>query len=206
MLERLMLEHRRIGSPLPAYLRPGADGAVIRQRVEDLVAADPPAELIELFGWHDGTDHARWKADDAGVGYARFFGDAYFAPFADCERAYRQAIEIDESTALFAPDGLDASIWRKTWFPALSEGGETYAIECQAGSMRQRVFDVVWHPPIDTPPVPRFLDLTHLVSSVVRRFEAGGYWWDPSTRFLDERPDILLPLYEQERKEVAGTL
>ena len=99
-----------------------------------------------------------------------------------------------------------SEVTRPAQYLGFSLAGETYAIECQAGSMRQRVFDVVWHPPIDTPPVPRFLDLTHLVSSVVRRFEAGGYWWDPSTRFLDERPDILLPLYEQERQEVAGTL
>ena len=55
-LERLMVEHRRVGSPVPDYLLPGLDPAAIRARIAPH-GLEPPDEAIELFAWHDGTDN-----------------------------------------------------------------------------------------------------------------------------------------------------
>jgi len=67
------------------------------------------------------------------------------------------------------------------------------------------VFDVVWHPPVDEAAAPRFASLLHLVESVIRRFEARGYEWNRSDRFLDEKERVLERLYALERDEVART-
>ena len=69
--------------------------------------------------------------------------------------------------------------------------------------VRGMVFEPWWHPPIEEPTRPRFRSLTHLVQSVVRRFEADGYWWDRKVGFLMDRHDVLEPMYEQERLEAS---
>jgi hypothetical protein len=66
------------------------------------------------------------------------------------------------------------------------------------------LFAPEWHPPIEEPIRPRFRSLTHLVQSVVRRFEADGYWWDTKVGFLMDRHEVLEPLYAQELLEARG--
>jgi hypothetical protein len=66
------------------------------------------------------------------------------------------------------------------------------------------VFEPWYHPPVEDPIRPRFQSLTHLVQSVVRRFEADGYWWDPTDGFLMDRTDLLDSLIEQERREMRA--
>jgi hypothetical protein len=46
--------------------------------------------------------------------------------------------------------------------------------------------------------------MLHLVESAIRRFEAGGYWWDAEARFLEERREVLEPLYELEIAEARA--
>jgi hypothetical protein len=79
LIEALLEEHRRIGSPMPDFLRPGIDPQIVRDTLADLgmVATD---ELVELFAWHDGTDADAYRASGRGLGYPRFFGIAFFAP------------------------------------------------------------------------------------------------------------------------------
>jgi hypothetical protein len=201
-LDRLLAEHRRIGSPVPDYLRPGVAGADVIRAVDGTTGFQPPDELVELFEWHDGIDNDRWVGDSAGTGFARLFGDTHFAPLDECVTAFHEAIEIDRQAAMYAPGDVDASIWQRSWFPVFTGGWETYTIECADAGLRGRVHDVYWHPPIGDPKQPRFLSLTHLVRSVVRRFEADGYWWDPSLHFLQERTDVLEPLYRLEVTEI----
>jgi hypothetical protein len=204
-LDDLMSEHRRIGSPVPRYLRPGLPSEAVRERIVSELGLDPPDPVLELFAWHDGIDHDAWRGDDAAPGFARMFGDTYFAPVADAIGMYRESVEIDEATARFAFEDDVPRIWRPSWFPAFCDGWETYAVECGPESQdRGRVYDVHWQPPIDDPPRARFRDLQHLVESASRRFRAGGYYWDSAKRFLEEREDVLKPLYELEVKEAGG--
>jgi hypothetical protein len=205
-LERILAEHRRIGSPVPDYLRPGAATVHVERAVRGALGLEPADELVELFTWHDGIDNDRWAGDSAGTGFARLFGDTHFAPINDCVTAFHEAIEIDRQAAVYAPGDVDASIWQRSWFPAFTLGWETWSVECADTALRGRVYDVYWHPPIDDPKEPRFLSLTHLVRSVVRRFEADGYWWDPSLRFLQERNEVLEGQYRLELAEVQSGL
>jgi hypothetical protein len=204
-LDELMAQHRRIGSPVPEYLRPGLRTDDVRGQIVATVGVDPPSEAIDLFAWHDGTDHDAWRRDDAGTGFARLFGDTYFAPLADGVRGYHESIEIDETTALYSTPEAAPPTWGRSWFPVFSQGWETYGVECDPDSpARGRIYLPSWEPPIDVAPGPRFRDLLHLVESAIRRFQAGGYVWNPATRFLDERPELLEPLYEREIAEARA--
>jgi hypothetical protein len=204
LLEVLMAQHRAIGSPVPGYLRPGLAADRVRKQIVATVGVDPPADAIDLFAWHDGIDNDAWEKDDVGTGFARLFGDAHFAPLADGVREYRERIQTDETTALYStPDAPPT--WKRTWFPAFSQGWDTYAVECDPDSPdRGRIYDPAWDPPPGVGPGPRFRDLVHLVQSVIRRFEAGGYTWDSAERFLEERQEILEPLYEREVAEARA--
>jgi hypothetical protein len=204
-LEALMGEHRRIGSPVPRYLRPGLPADDVRGQIVATVGHDPPADAIEPFAWHDGIDEEAWRRDSAGTGFARLFGDAYLAPLANAIRHYRERIETDETAAQFSMPGDAVQTWKPSWFPVFSEGWETYGVECDPGSPdRGRVYDPSWDPPADVGPGPRFRDMRHLVESAIRRFQAGAYVWNAETRFLDERREILEPLFEREIAEARA--
>jgi hypothetical protein len=199
-LERLLGEHRRIGSPFPEYLRPGVDPAVAEDRIASRLSSPPAPHLIELFGWHDGVDDDLWRRDEAGTGVARLFGDAFFAPLDDAFRSYDERLEDQRILGVYAGPDYEPT-WQPTWFPAFSMGGETYAVECALDSPTR---GCVYDPAEARSLGPRFRSLLHLVQCVNRRFEAGGYRWDPERRLLDEQDEILKPLYARERAESQG--
>jgi hypothetical protein len=203
-LEALMAQHRRIGSPVPDYLRPGLAAATVRETIAKAVGIDASDDLLELFGWHDGVDDASWQRDGVGMGFARLFGDTYFAPLSDAVDEYRSRIATDEQVALYSTPETALVTWKPSWFPAL-DGWDTYGVECDFASPdRGRVYDPAWEPPVDIGHGPRFRDLLHLVESAIRRFESGGYWWNPVDRFLEERADVIRPLYEREIAEARA--
>jgi len=204
-LETLIAEHLRIGSPVPAYLRPGQHADNVRKQIAALVGVDPPADAFDLFTWHDGIDNERWEKDGAGTGFARLFGDTHFAPIADAVKEYRDRIETDRRTAEYAIGGEAPQTWKPSWFPVFCGGWDTYGIECDPNNPDLgRIYDPAWDPPPGVRPGPRFRSLLHLVQSATRRFEAGGYSWDPATRFLEEQLEILDPLYEREIAEARA--
>lgn len=197
-----MSQHRRIGSPVPDYLRPGQPADRVLEQIVAVVRVDAPADAIDLFSWHDGIDNESWERDDVGTGFARLFGDTHFAPLGDAVRHYRERIETDQITARYSMPGDAVQTWKPSWFPVFSEGWETYGIECDPGNPdRGRLYDPSWDPPASVGPGPRFRDMLHLVESAIRRFQAGGYVWDTATRFLEERGEVLEPLYEREIAE-----
>jgi len=201
-LERLMVEHRRIGSPLPDFLLPGLDPAAIRARIATL-GMNAPDEAVDLFAWHDGTDDERYLSTGAGIGYARLFDDVFFGTLDEAIEYYGDCLQIDRNVMEMYEEA--ERTWRLSWFPPFSGGRPTYGIECEAESaVHGMLFQPEWHPPIEEPIRPRFRSLTHLVQSVVRRFEADGYWWDGKVGFLMDRHDVLEPLFEQERIEARG--
>jgi hypothetical protein len=198
-LDALMAQHRRIGSPVPAYLRPGLPTDDVHKQILATVGVAPPGEVVDLFVWRDGIHDEAWERDDVATGFARLFGDAFFASLANAIRHYRERIEGDETTARYSISGEAFQTWKPSWFPVFSEGWETYGVECDPGSPDLgRVYDPAWEPPASVGPGPRFLNMLHLVESAIRRFEADGYWWDAESRFLEERREVLEPLFERE--------
>jgi hypothetical protein len=201
-LEALMAQHRRIGSPVPDYLRSGQLAGTVNETIRATVGLDAPQDLLGLFAWRDGIDNETWERDDVATGFARLFGDTHFAPLADAIGEHRERIETDELVARYSTPDAALVTWKPSWFPAFCRGWDTYAVECDpTGTDLGRIYDPAWEPPIAIGPGPRFRDLLHLVESAVRRFESGGYWWNPADRFLEERADVLRPLYEREIAE-----
>ena len=93
-LERLMAEHRRVGSPFPDYLLPGLDPATIRAQIAT-IGLEAPDEAVELFAWHNGVDHDRYISDGAGIGYGRLFDDVFFGTLDEAIAYYGNCLEID---------------------------------------------------------------------------------------------------------------
>lgn len=200
-LDRLMAEHRRIGSPVPDFLLPGIDPATIRARIAT-IGIDAPDEAVELFAWHDGVDNDRYVSTGAGIGYARLFDDVFFGTLDEVITYYGECLQIDRDVGAMYDDYEPT--WRLSWFPPFSGGLPTYGIESDPASpARGMVFEPWWHPPVEDPIRPRFRSLTHLVQSVVRRFEADGYWWDSDPGFLMNREAVIDPLIEQEKLEAS---
>jgi len=190
---------------VPEYLHPGMRAGDVRRQIVATVGVDPPPEAVHPFVWHDGIDNDAWERDDVATGFARLFGDTHFAPLAEAIREVRERIEGDETTARYSMLGDAQQTWKPSWFPTFCQGWETYAVECDPDSPdRGSIYDPSWDPPVDVGPGPRFRDLLHLVESVNRRFQAGGYWWDTARRFLEERQELLEPLYEREIAEARA--
>ncbi len=208
-LDALVEQHRRLGSSIPDFLRPGLEPADARRSIE-AIGLDPPDDIAELFGWHDGFDQAAWASTPGGAGFPRLWGDTYFARLDGAIVEYGKALQIERvsaQTELMAYGRVitSAAIWRESWFPVFSGGDETYAEDCAAGPGRGRIFDVHWHPGGSDEPIrPRFASLTALAEAVVRRFEQGAYAWNAGIRFLDERRDVLERLERVERAEAGG--
>ena len=200
-LDRLMLEHRRIGSPVPDFLLPGLDPAAIRARIVTL-GLEAPDEAVELFAWHDGVDNDRYLSTGAGIGYARLFDDVFFGTLEEAIEYYGECLQIDRNVGSVYEDAEPT--WRLSWFPPFSGGLPTYGIECRCGIARSRhgLRAVVSPAGRGTDPAA-ISKPTHLVQSVVRRFEADGYWWDGKVGFLMDRDAVLGALYEQERLEAS---
>jgi hypothetical protein len=202
-LDRLIDEHRRIGSPLDRFLRPGISPDDARASLAGLGLA-PHEDLVELYAWHDGCDEDAYRDTGAGVGFPRLFANVFFGPVARAVVLYRESLEIDRNVVATYGDP-DAATWRRTWFPPFSGGSPVYAVECdESAATAGAVYEVNWHPPLEDPIRPRFRDLTHLVESVERRFRAGGYWWDAEARFFKQRREVLEPLYEREMAEARA--
>src|SRR5262245_50068337 len=110
-LDRLLLEHERVGSPVPRFLRSGLPPAIAQARIEAVLGIPPHPDLVELFAWHDGIDDERWAHEGAGTGFARMFADAHFAPLDDAIGEYRERLETDVLTARFSMDGTAPITW-----------------------------------------------------------------------------------------------
>jgi hypothetical protein len=203
-LDALLAEHTRIGSPAPGYLRPGLPADDVARQIAASVGFDPPAELTDLYAWHDGFDNDAWRRDDVAAGFARLFDDTYFAPLADAVASRRESIQIDETTATYAEPGTAPQSWKPSWFPAFCQGWDDYGVECQPGLAHGRIYAPSWQPPAEFGPGPRFRDLQHLLESVIKRFQAGGYRWDRGQRFLVAEWDVIDRLAEVEGSEAPS--
>ena len=147
-LDRLVSEHRRVGSPTPDFLLPGIDPDIIRTRLADLGMV-APVELVELFAWHNGSDEEAFRDSGAGMGYPRLFDDVFFGTLDEAGVLYEECLQIDRDVVATYGDP-EAAIWRLTWFPPFSGGRPAYGVECDP-TMRSAgmVFEPQWHPPVE---------------------------------------------------------
>lgn len=194
-LDDLIDRHRRLGSIVPDFLRPGRDPAEIRAAIEAL-GVDPPDELVELFAWHDGLDAERWPRSPGVAGYPRLWGDVFFDSLDGSIEARETYLEIDRvarETQLSAYGSAGDDTWHPGWFPAFAGGSsETYAVDCRDAPTRGSAFEVTWHPgPFGDPPLARFRSLSAMIRAIVRRFDAGVYAWDPEVRWFDQDDELL---------------
>lgn len=198
-LDALVVEHDRIGSPLRDSLGPGAPRAEIEAAVRRL-GLSPPAELLDLFAWHDVQDGS---GRDLRVDWFWPAGPFHLGEAVD---QYRQAIQIGGVTAAEVEEAdrtRDPEIstftgfWRAGWFPILGGSPETYAIECGLGgerAARAPVWRVNWHPDADFQTVQVAASLTGFVDRVVELFRAGAYAWDPRYHAVVTVDDVFVRL------------
>jgi len=205
-LDALVDRHRRLGSSVPDYLRPGLDAPDVRSAIGEL-GLNPTDELVELFVWHDGLDAGAWPRGAGKAGFPRIWGDAFFAPLTVAVETYRESIRIDQvaaETELRAYGNAGPPTWNPEWFPAFSSGDETYGVDCGSSPDRGLVFDVWWHPEdVDNPTRARFKNLTLMMEAILRRFDEGAYTWNPEIRWFDFDDAILDRLKTLELEEVA---
>ena len=175
--DRLLGEHRRIGSPCPDRLSDGRPEAEIRRRLGAL-ALDPPSDLVEYFEIQDGIDNGVWSSEHGG-------SDLYLAPFSRSpslpEAIERYEAARDISVDLFGPEPRlagqvpEAGYWAATWFP-LFIGDVTYASDCRGGE-RSLVWAQSSHPGDPTSPI--FSSISELIDDIVDRFRHEIIMWRP---------------------------
>jgi cell wall assembly regulator SMI1 len=171
-LDELVAEHRRLGSPVGDYLRPGLPAADVERQLE---ALDLPAlpDVADLYGWADGTDEEAWQRDARQAPFLRFIGDASF-PALDSAAAWCRTVrELAQSTAADSVGALEPeALWHPSWFPIFRRDHGEFAMVCsrvEAPSVRE----VVW----DMPELGRsFPTLTALIRAATRELREAFVW------------------------------
>ena len=169
-LDALVEEHDRLGSPIGDYLRPGTPPATVAAHLEGLGLTAPP-DVVELYGWADGTDEAAWQAAAGPAPFLRFVGDAYFPTLDDARRWCRNirdlaAIAAYDSDGALAPDEL----WHPTWFPVLRQDRGEFAVACSSGAAT--VHSVVW----ETGPGQTYPNLIEFIRNAASELREHFVW------------------------------
>ena len=178
-LGAVVAAHRALGSPIGDFLRPGLPAAVVVSSL-DALGLPAPAEVVELYGWADGTDEAAWQATQGATPFLRFVGDAWFPPLDDAVRWCHAVRETAESLAWDSDGAVTADhFWHPTWFPVLRRNRGEFAVAClPAGPATVHVVD--WEEPN---PEPAFPDLTAFFHSMAVELR-DRYEWLPDDRVL----------------------
>ena len=158
-----MLEHRRIGSPVPDFLLPGLDPDVDPSADRDHSALK---RRMRRSSFSPGTT-ARTTIDTstgAGIGYARLFDDVFFGPLDKAIAYYGECLH--DSTAMSMRYMRMQCHWRLSRFPALQRRPpdlrDRMRRPCRAvppHGLRARP----WHRRSRSRRWPRFRSLTHFV-------------------------------------------
>jgi cell wall assembly regulator SMI1 len=171
-LDKLVAEHRRLGSPVGDYLRPGLPAADVERQFEALGLPAPP-DVVDLYGWADGTDEEAWQGDARQAPFLRFIGDTYFPNLDGAARWCRTVRELARSTAeasvgALEPDGL----WHPSWFPIFRRDRGEFSIVCSRVEAPS-VHEVVW----DVPELGRsFPNLTALMRTATDELREAFVW------------------------------
>jgi cell wall assembly regulator SMI1 len=144
-LDELVTEHRRLGSPVGDFLRPGLAAADVERQFEALGLPAPP-DVVDLYGWADGTDEEAWQRDARQAPFLRFIGDAYFPTLDSAATWCRTVRELAESIATDSVGALEAkALWHPSWFPIFRGDHGEFAVVCsrvEAASVREVAWDI----------------------------------------------------------------
>jgi hypothetical protein len=192
--EELLDEHRRIGSPTPAYLTPGRDPEEVRRELVSL-GIEPSLDVIEYFTVQDGIDDASWVAEHRGAPFLCLY-PLYESPsLTDLGRAYRVmrdvSVRIHGDQTRIRAEIPEVGYWARSWVPIFIGGSRCLAADCRGG-----VVSAIWgqatHPGYE-PTRPLYGSLAELLHDVAGRLRSGAILW---------RPD--LNAYDVDAQAVAG--
>ena len=164
-LDALVGELADRGSPLRSYLQPGLSAAQIKREAEQRDASLHP-DVATLFGWHDGFEAERWRADEVNIQLLPGFE---FRPLSDALDQF----ELSRSTAgdLSAKWGglKQDEVWAATWFPVVSLDGRSIFVSADPGD-----YGSVWYDPLQDEKHRIFDSLTDAVDSVRAKLRDGS--------------------------------
>lgn len=171
VLEEVIYQHDRAGSPLRASLRFGYQGDVDSVFEDGSLAIHP--SIVQLFRWHDGIDWDAWR----GSGVPSLF--PYYGEFHPFESQLKSRFVMLDSL----DGGRESSFWRYSWFPALG-GTTSLAVECDPSSSE---YGSVWLSSVDATRAEPVAESLHSVFETVaelfenRRFDytVGGISTSP---------------------------
>ena len=191
VLDELVVEHDRIGSPFRSRLGPGLPRSTIEATLQGL-GLSAPDEVVELFAWHEIRDA---EGDRSRV---EWFWPAAPLRLDEAVKTYRQVIKVgegaltragfDELVRTIDPADSFTGFWRDDWFPILYGTPEEYAVECGPNPdppAQAAVWRVCWHPDTGFPTMQLAPSLTAFVSRVVELFRLGAYVWNTEYDSLD---------------------
>jgi hypothetical protein len=175
----LLEAHRRLGSPVPDYVRPGHKRTEVRAAI-GAIGLEPSDEVVEYFTLQDGLDAQAWFKTVPADGRHGFLWlcPPFDSPsLQELEPGYHQL--RDFSTDIYGPDGRpkadipQVGYWARTWLPILGEQ-YTYAADCRGGST-----SVVWgrptHPERSTQVM--YPSVSRLVADAAQRLRSGMIVW-----------------------------
>ena len=167
VLDALVEEHRRLGSPVGDFLRPGLAAAEVKRQLGEVGLPAPP-EVVDLYGWADGTDEPAWQAQAGKAPFLRFLGDAWFPPLNDAVRWCQSVRDTAESAAYDSPEGLPPeSFWDPSWFPVFRIDRGEIAVACSANHAAI-VHEVVWDRPEEGRTFPSLTEFILAATSELR--------------------------------------
>lgn len=183
-LDALVAAHRAMGSPIGDFLRPGLPAAAVARELDALGLPAPP-DVVELYGWADGTDEGAWQAQAGQAPFLRFLGDTTFASLVDAAGWCRTARGLAEAASFDSPEGLaPEAFWDPSWIPAFRLDRGEIAVACSR-SEPPSVHEVVWDAP--APGTGRsYPDLTTFILDATRRLR-DDFVWLPNDRVLLHR-------------------
>jgi hypothetical protein len=136
----------------------------------DLAEAEiqAPAQLVELYAWHNGTQQARWekfkKMHPDGPGGLEgkpfeFLPGVVYPTYQEAIAEYRRL-------------GSERPLWRAEWFPVFLTSRGRLAVECTGDGP-------VWLVPFDDEAAAalRSPSLAALLKEADGRFESGAWEW-----------------------------
>ena len=171
-LDDLVAVHRRLGSPVGDYLRPGLPAADVERQFEALGLPAPP-DVVDVYGWADGTDEEAWQGDARQAPFLRFIGDTYFPTLDSAAMWCRTVRELAASIAADSVGALEPdALWHPSWFPIFRRDHGEFAVVCsraEAASVRE----VAW----DMPELGRsFPNVTALIRAATDELREAFIW------------------------------
>jgi hypothetical protein len=166
LLDDIVAELRRLGrEEVVGRLQPPLDESIVVGRLHE-VEVEPTREVVDLFGWRNGT-HAStgMLLDDL-----HFFPGFYFLSLAEAVISYRRF--------------RDDERWDRSWFPLFANGGgDFYAAVCRPGELTSPIVGFLLGQPEH--PV-EYETLTAMVNTLLAAFREGVFFVEGGALEVDD--------------------